>query len=287
MKTLLFVPAIVIMVVCGTCEAASGDDLVEILRVVHALTDDRGRNTRSSSERFDHHNTVQQNLDRQAHFSGSRDEWKHAQEHEQQVRVSRGRDMRVTEASRNFRDSHDEFINGTSRDRARSAQYRPQPAPAPRSSRDNVRLGLSLHFGSGSMQPGFAPVYVPAVPVLPPTPSRRTVYVPQPAPAPVCVCRHQIGEFVDTRVPLATCVRVRNLCDAAPNAIPAVIAVRDPNMCSHDTEERVAYVQILVPPQPLRSLEISRCRTRVSLCFGEYDVRICSKDGLITVEYDN
>ncbi len=170
MKTLLFVPAIVIMVVCGTCEAASGDDLVEILRVVHALTDDRGRNTRSSSERFDHHNTVQQNLDRQAHFSGSRDEWKHAQEHEQQVRVSRGRDMRVTEASRNFRDSHDEFISGTSRDRARSAQYRPQPAPAPRSSRDNVRLGLSLHFGSGSVQPGFAPVYVPAVPVLPPTP---------------------------------------------------------------------------------------------------------------------
>jgi hypothetical protein len=38
MKTLLFVPAIVIMAVCDTCEAATGDDLVEILRVVHALT---------------------------------------------------------------------------------------------------------------------------------------------------------------------------------------------------------------------------------------------------------
>ncbi|MFM7864937.1 MAG: hypothetical protein ACKPHU_12050, partial [Planctomycetaceae bacterium] len=71
------------------------------------------------------------------------------------------------------------------------------------------------------------------------------------------------------------------------NAIPAVIAVRDHEMCAHDTEERVAYVQILVPPQPLRSLEISRCRTKITLCFGQYDIRICSKDGLITVEYED
>ena len=286
MKTLLFVPAIMIMAACGTCEAATGDDLVEILRVVHALTDDRGRGSRASSEAIDHRHAVRDNHNQPTHFAGSRDDWKQAQEHEQQVRVARGRDMRVTDAGRNFRDSHEEFMGGTSRDRAHNAHYRPQPAPVPsyHSSRDQVRLGFSINFGSGSVQPRLAPVYVPAAPPVPP---RRTVFVPQPAPAPICVCRHQIGEFVDTRVPLATCVRVRNLCDAAPNAIPAVIAVRDPDMCTHDTEERVAYVQILVPPQPLRSLEISRCRTRIDLCFGEYDISICSKDGLITVEYDN
>jgi len=286
MKTLLFVPAIVIMAVCGTCEAATGDDLVEILRVVHALKNDHRRGSRDSGDGIDHRHAAFQNHNQPTHFAGTRDDWKHAQEHEQQVRVSRGRDLRVTDASGNFRDSHEEFIGGSSRDRARSAQFRPQPAPMPalRSPRDQVRLDFSINFGSGSIQPGLAPVYVPAAP---PVPRRRTVYVLQPAPAPICVCRHQIGEFVDTRVPLATCVRIRNLCNAAPNAIPAVIAVRDPDMCAHDTEERVAYVQILVPPQPLRSLEISRCRTKITLGFGQYDIRICSKDGLITVEYDD
>ncbi|MFM7832104.1 MAG: hypothetical protein ACKPJD_09960, partial [Planctomycetaceae bacterium] len=129
MKTLLFVPAIVIMAVCGTSEAATGDDLVEILRVVHALTDDRGRGSRDSGDGIDHRHATRQNHNQPTHFAGSRDEWKHAQEHEQQVRVARGRDMRVTDASRNFRDSHEEFIGGSSRDRAHSAQFRPQPAP--------------------------------------------------------------------------------------------------------------------------------------------------------------
>ena len=72
-----------------------------------------------------------------------------------------------------------------------------------------------------------------------------------------------------------------------PDAVPAVIAVRDPNLCEDDSEETVAYVRILVPPQPLRSLEISPCRTKLTLCFGQYDVLICSSNGRITVEYDN
>ncbi|MFM7868393.1 MAG: hypothetical protein ACKPHU_29605, partial [Planctomycetaceae bacterium] len=80
MKTLLFVPAIVIMAVCGSCEAATGDDLVEILRVVHALTDDRGRGSRDG---IDHRHVARQNHNQSTHFAGSRDEWKHAQEHEQ------------------------------------------------------------------------------------------------------------------------------------------------------------------------------------------------------------
>lgn len=274
MKSLLFVPAVLIMVACSTCEAATGDDLVEILRVVHALTDDRARGSRASTEH-------------RSHFAGSRDEWKQEQAREQRELSTRHPETRTAETSRNFRDMHNSFMNGSPRENSRSSHYRPQPvpvpvpAPAPRSTRDNVRFGLSINLGSGSIRPSYAPVYTA------PAPAPRTILFPQPVPGPVCLCPHQIGEFVDTRVPLATCVRVRNLHKAAPNAVPAVIAVRDPDMCEHDSEETVAYVRILVPPQPLRSLEISPCRTKLTLCFGQYDVLICSSNGRITVEYDN
>jgi hypothetical protein len=62
--------------------------------------------------------------------------------------------------------------------------------------------------------------------------------------------------------------------------------VRDPALCEHDVE-RLVYVQVLVPPVPPRKIEVSRCHTRVELCFGELDVEIVSKNGTISVEYDD
>jgi len=98
---------------------------------------------------------------------------------------------------------------------------------------------------------------------------------------------YRIGEFVRGAVPLTTCVQVRDLCNAAPDAVPAILAVRDPHCCEHDLAERVVYVEILVPRCPLQKLEVSKCGTRVDLCFGEYDIEVRSRNGVVTVQYDN
>lgn len=114
------------------------------------------------------------------------------------------------------------------------------------------------------------------------TPRPRPIPVPVPVPVPV----HQVGEIVRCRVPLATCVRVRGADHICGHFVPVIVAVRDPALCEHDVE-RLVYVQVLVPPVPPRKVEVSRCHTRVELCFGELDVEIVSKNGTISVEYDD
>ena len=143
-------------------------------------------------------------------------------------------------------------------------------------------LQVNLQFASnGPSGAGYAPpIYIPAqssVPALPPVPVH-----PQIAPLPF-----QLGQFVNCQVPLATCVRVEDQCNIAPNAVPVVIAVRDPNSCVHDIYERLVFVQIFVPPCPLRNLQVSPCRTRMSLDYGKYEVDIKSVNGLVVVDYDN
>jgi len=170
------------------------------------------------------------------------------------------------------------------------------------------RSGAQLSFrvsSNGGMNAGYGqPVYVPAQQpgvILPPVqnypsaPSypQAPVYPPiqsyppgQGYPSPNAF-PHQIGEIVDCQVPLATCVRVEDECNIAPNAIPVVVAVRDPYLCAHECHERVAYVQIYVPPFPPRSIRVSPCRTRLTMDFGQYQVDIKSVNGLIVVDYDN
>lgn len=112
--------------------------------------------------------------------------------------------------------------------------------------------------------------------------SGLTDVIPHAAPAPF-----QLGQFIDCQVPLATCVQVEDECNIALNAVPVVVAVRDPNMCVHETIERLVYVQIFVPQCRLRDLQVSPCRTRVSLDYGRYEVDIKSGNGVIVVDYDN
>jgi hypothetical protein len=126
---------------------------------------------------------------------------------------------------------------------------------------------LSLSFGEGGIRPGYG---VPRV-------------VPAPIPQPL----HHVGEIVGCRVPLVTMVRVRGAENICRHSVPAVVAVRDPNACSHDAFERVVYVQVMVPPCPPRKIEVSPCHTRVELSFEDYDVEIISRNGVISVEYDD
>ena len=154
--------------------------------------------------------------------------------------------------------------------------------------RNNSGLQISLQLGgNGNRNPGYgAPVYVPAprpVQVLPSVP----VYPSAPTYHPVTLAPFQLGQFVNCQVPLATRVHVQDECNIAPNAVPVIIAVRDPNMCVHETIERLVYVQIFVPQCPLRNLQVSPCRTRVSLDYGRYEVDIKSGNGVIVIDYDN
>lgn len=178
--------------------------------------------------------------------------------------------------------------SGTHRPSVNTVNLRPNHYVAPPARRSNG-LQVSLQFGSnGNRNSGYgSPVYVPAprpVHMLPPVPVYPTMppVYPQVAPVPF-----QLGEFINCHVPLATCVHVQDECNIAPNAISVIIAVRDPNMCVHETIERLVYVQIFVPRCPLRDLQVSPCRTRISLDYGQYEVDIRSGHGVIVVDYDN
>lgn len=110
------------------------------------------------------------------------------------------------------------------------------------------------------------------------------------APVPVQPVPHRIGEIIDCDVPLFTHVRVKDPDHIAPGAVPVVVAVRDPNLCRHSCtccEERLVYVEICVPPCPMQKLRISPCRTYMKLDYGDYEVEITSRDGCITVDYDD
>jgi len=146
------------------------------------------------------------------------------------------------------------------------------------------RVQVNLRFASnGRHDAGYAPPeYIPAQP-LPPVTSYPTRHAyPQHAPSPF-----ELGQFIDCRVPLATCVEVVDECRIAPNAVPVIIAVRDPHMCVHEVLERLVYVQIFVPPCRLRDMCISPCRTHISLDYGCHEVDIKSGNGLVVIDYDN
>ncbi len=148
----------------------------------------------------------------------------------------------------------------------------------------NPGYGAPSYYSTGQEYQELPPVQemapAPAYPVVPVYPSV------QQSP-PVIATPHQIGEIVTCRVPLARCVRVEDARNIAPDAIPVIVAVRDPNMCAHDTVERVVFVQVFVPPCPMSGIRVSPCRTRVTMCFHQYEVDIKSKNGMIVVDYDN
>lgn len=153
-------------------------------------------------------------------------------------------------------------------------------------SRPQARVTFNVSTGGYNGTPGYIPVQqaqpLPPVDSYPVVPQAPAI----PAPGYSYPMQHEIGQIVDCQVPLATCVRVEDECNIAPNAVPVVVAVRDPNACEHDVNS-IVFVQVCVPPCPPRSIRISPCRTRVTMCYGQYEVDIKSKNGMIVVDYDN
>jgi hypothetical protein len=148
-----------------------------------------------------------------------------------------------------------------------------------------ARISLRIGSDSGALPVYTEPLYIPAQEpqILPPVQAMPQV---QSYP-PVQVLPHQIGEIVDCHVRLATCVQVEDDCNIAPNAVPVVVAVRDPSLCEHECHDRLVYVQVFVPPCPMRSLTVSPCRTRIKMDFGHHQVDIKSTNNVIVVDYDN
>lgn len=154
---------------------------------------------------------------------------------------------------------------------------------------------ISFSFGGSGYGAGYGggydggfqePLPVPAVPVYPQPPVQTFPVIPQ---QPVIAIPHELGEIVTCPVPIATCVRIEDPEKIAPNAVPVVVAVRDPNLPPHAARcvERLVYVEVCVPQCPLRSLTISPCKTKIRMDYGHYGVDIRSCHGEIVIDYDN
>ncbi|MEP3481303.1 MAG: hypothetical protein ABJZ55_18830 [Fuerstiella sp.] len=169
--------------------------------------------------------------------------------------------------------------------------------------------GLSFHVSIGNRSP-VVPRYVPTqqLPVgygaspyqvaphgghlpAPPLPGSQLPIAPLPSvpvPGQFDHLPHQLGQIVTCSVPVFTHVHVESACRIAPNAVPTLVAVRDPNLGRFRTcIEQMVYIEVLAPPSPPRRVKVSACRTRVRLDYGRYEVTIVSRDGHVTVEYDN
>jgi hypothetical protein len=98
------------------------------------------------------------------------------------------------------------------------------------------------------------------------------------------------GSFVSGEVPLYPRVRAKDCDDIAPGAVPVVIAIRDPNICRKPCRccpPTCVFVQVFVPACPPRKVEVDDHGAKLDLDYGEYEIEIESRKGVITVEYDD
>ena len=282
------VAALVLMTSAGL----EANDIVDILRVVNALTQDRpsGRSVNYAGGSRGRSGWAESGVPmEEVRMHGARTEDRANRTYS--MGYGSGNNRSTHDAGREYRSAEQSngyangMIRNSDRDRSRVAMRedsfgeRRANYGSVSGNRD-MRVTFQVQSATPYAERAYAPVvpgraYVPAVPA----PVYRVPAVP--------VMPYRIGEFVRSPVPLATCVQVKDLCNAAPDAVPAILAVRDPHCCEHDLAERVVYVEVLVPRCPLQKLEVSKCGTRVDLCFGEYDIEVRSRNGVVTVQYDN
>lgn len=138
--------------------------------------------------------------------------------------------------------------------------------------------------------PGFRGPRLPAppVPVLP-VPRVNGPALPGPAVLDPHT-RFDYGELIECEVPLFTRVRVKDRDNIHPRSVDLVIAVKDPNTCERSCtccEKRSVFVPICVPPCSPERIKVSRDGSRIELDYGDYEVDISSRRGLVTVDYDD
>lgn len=131
--------------------------------------------------------------------------------------------------------------------------------------------------------PGEAPAPVPGILPQPPMPAHSDGGSPggtfvNPIPEPVPIESYQ-GYSVSLLYPN---VRYKDKKNIPACAVPMIVAV--PHPCK---ECCCAYVQICVPPNCCPKISRKKNGYEVEYDYGSFEVEIKSKDGLITVDYDD
>lgn len=132
-----------------------------------------------------------------------------------------------------------------------------------------------------------APVRVPVLPA--PTRPILVPGLPRVERPVVPVHDFDFGDIVTCRVPMFTRVKVKDRDNIHPHARHVTVAVKNPNACRHSCSccTEPVYIDICVPPCPLRDVDVSRDGSRIELDYGDYEVDITSRNGVVTVDYDD
>jgi hypothetical protein len=283
MKTKLLSGVVVGGLMLAMSAGTQANDIVDFLRAVNGVPEPRGPAHYAPVSRHSGYRGQAVSDPHHGHpspsFRGPADHRSGSRMSSRDVRSSYGHDH-------DDRDRYDR-IDLRNEDRGRmsmSGRTGRGPSDFHRAAPRQSGAQISFQVSTGSVQrPGYAtPVYYQSEPNAIPLPP-----VPQSPVNPGSVVNpHCVGEIITCPVPLETCVRVKDECNIAPHAVPIVIAVRDPHVCEHEPHA-VVFVQVFVPPCPPHSVTVSPCQTRVSLCYGDYEVDIRSRDGFVVVDYDN
>jgi hypothetical protein len=101
---------------------------------------------------------------------------------------------------------------------------------------------------------------------------------------------HEGAPVAGQPVALFHCVKYSDRDNVHPCAVSMVVSVADPcqchNPCSCCTPSCV-NVQICVPPCGCPQVKTSRHGHKVTYDYGKYEVEIESKDGVVSVDYDD
>jgi hypothetical protein len=93
--------------------------------------------------------------------------------------------------------------------------------------------------------------------------------------------RIEVGQFVVGDVPLYPRVKVSDIDDAHPRAVPRIMAIRNPS------GRGMAFVKVLAPPVPPSDVDTDDDGRKLKLEWGDYSVEVESDDGRIEIDYDN
>lgn len=163
--------------------------------------------------------------------------------------------------------------------RPRRSEHRASHGRSHRHRSLGYRRSVSIHVGHSAPRPIYNSHHMIPAPL------------PQaPPPSRIGALPHELGAIVTCSVPMESHVRVRNADEIAPHALPVIVTVRNPHLAawgSHGCVEQLAYIQVFVPPVPLREMSVSPCRTRIDLDYHDWEIRILSCKEVVETEYDD
>ncbi len=155
-------------------------------------------------------------------------------------------------------------------------------------------LACNISAQEPTVAPDFTPPLLPA-----PPPIAAPDYIPQPSSVPLLSAPPWSGETYIASQPVLSSititppayhappvalydrVRFRDEHQAHPYGIPTVIAVADPR-----DRSCVVHVEVCMPPCECEKITRNRRGNRVTYDFGQYEIEIISRLGVVIVDYD-